>query len=158
MLLAPKSIGVTWCPGSIVRMGQLLQELKATHPIDPARIFIHGYSDGGTTALLTAAMNPGLFSAVACIHGIPSAEIGSRAEGKGLKGIRVFACGGGKDPFFPLTKFRSTCAALEKLGCTVKLHERPDAAHSYPSGLNETIAQFLSGGETKADEKKEPTK
>jgi photosystem II stability/assembly factor-like uncharacterized protein len=158
MLLAPKSIGPTWGLPCMHRLSQLIGELKAKYPVDPDKVFIHGYSDGGKMGLLLVTVTPKLFAAAACIHGITSPEIGNQQGGHREKGFRVFACGGGKDPFFPLAMVKQTCAALEKLGVTVKLVERPDAGHSYPSELNDSILEFMAGKMAKTDEAKKDDK
>ena len=147
IILAPKSRGPSWTPYCMVRIGQLVQELKAKYPVDAGKLYIHGYSNGGNTALLLASVNPGLFAAAACIHGFPSKAIAGRPEGQALKGTRVFACAGGKDPCFPLERVKETCTALEGIGVNVKLHERPEAAHSYPFDLQDQIIAFFNQAE-----------
>ena len=151
MILTPKSNGPSWSPYCMVRIGQLVGELKAKYPVDAARIYIHGYSNGGNTAALIASVNPGLFAAMACFHGFPSKAIAARQEGQNLKRTRVFACAGGKDPFFPLERVKETCAALKDIGVSVQLHERPDAAHAYPSDLNEKAVEFFNAVQEQQD-------
>ena len=143
MILAPKSIGPSWSPYCMVRIKQLMEELKQKYPVDAGKVFIHGYSNGGNTAALLASVNPGLFAAAACMHGFPTPAIADRQEGLNLKGTRIFAVAGGKDPCFPLERVQATCTALKAIGVQVTLHEKPEAAHSYPSEVHEKIIDFF---------------
>ena len=145
MILAPKSMGPTWTPYCMVRIVQLIEEFKAKYPVDAKRIYVHGYSNGGNTAALLASVNPGLFAAAVCIHGFPSRAIAARQEGQNLKGTRIFAVAGGKDPCFPLAQVKDTCEGLKEIGVQVTLHERPDAAHNYPSDLQDKLIEFFNG-------------
>ena len=73
MLLAPKSVDVTWSILQPERDARsvlgMLEEVCAEYAVDRSRIFISGLSDGGTYTYLLGLSRPELFAGIAPVAG-----------------------------------------------------------------------------------------
>ena len=53
ILVAPKSSDPgRWMPGDVALVDRLLAEVTSKYDVDPARVVVHGYQDGGALAFL----------------------------------------------------------------------------------------------------------
>lgn len=86
IILAPKSCGETWDVMSgpfgpdVRRIDRWLQRIFDWYPIDPVRIAIAGWSDGGSYALSLGVANGDLFHSIAAFA--PGVVRGARRVGK----------------------------------------------------------------------------
>jgi hypothetical protein len=72
MLLAPKSGDpAKWEPGEIALVQKLLDKVKSTYTVDPARVVLHGHEGGGTMAYMVTFRNREPIRAVAAIDATP---------------------------------------------------------------------------------------
>lgn len=143
LLLAPKSRGPTWSimapevdvPGVLAALDDIL----ASHAVDPARVFLTGLSDGGTFSYLLGLAEAMRFAALAPVAGVlpPSADTVLRA-GAG-RDLPLHVVHGVHDSIFPVATTRSTCALLERLGYDLAYTELPDWGHALTGHINETL-------------------
>ena len=57
--------------GEALSVKQMVDNVKANHSIDPARVFVTGFSAGGAFTNVMAAAYPDVFSAAASVAGVP---------------------------------------------------------------------------------------
>ena len=108
----------------------LVEELKRTQPVDPARVYLFGHSAGAVFGLYMTALESEYFAAVAVSAGAMrenNFQMLDEAERK----IPVALFVGTRDPFFPLPAVRATRDAYTKRGFTAELTEIPNHDHNY---------------------------
>lgn len=133
----------------------LVEELKATQPVDPRRVYLFGHSAGAVFGLFMAALESEYFAAVAVSAGAFNASnhaLLDEAERKTPVALFV----GTRDPFFPLPEVRRTRDAFAKRGFTAELTELPGHDHNYYSrsaDINAKAWEFLKAHELPADAK-----
>jgi poly(3-hydroxybutyrate) depolymerase len=130
--------------------GDLVEELKAKHPIDAKRVYIFGYSAGAVYALQLALMESEYFAAAAVFAGALDVASFSRID-RAKRKIPIALFVGTEDPFFPLVKVRATRNELSSRGFPVQLKEIAnhdnDQDHNYfplAHGINRDAWKFLS--------------
>lgn len=108
----------------------LVEELKTTQPVDPARVYLFGHSAGAVFGLYLTALESEYFAAVAVSAGAlrdKNFEMLDEAERK----VPVALFVGTKDPLFPLDAVRATRDAYKQRGFPVELTEIPNHDHNY---------------------------
>ncbi|HEX7317159.1 MAG TPA: dienelactone hydrolase family protein [Pyrinomonadaceae bacterium] len=108
----------------------LVEELKKTQPVDPARVYLFGHSAGAIFGLYMTALESEYFAAVASSAGAmrdKNFEMLDEAERK----IPVALFVGTRDPLFPVSVVRATRDAYKQRGFTVELTEVPNHDHNY---------------------------
>ncbi len=117
----------------------LLDEICATHKVDPQRIYLTGLSMGGYGTWSLALSHPERFAAVAPICGggevirVLLAQHGFSTPQKreALKNLPVWAIHGGKDTVVPPAESERIVQALKDFGASeVKLTIYPEATHN----------------------------
>ena len=68
---------------------ELIQEVERTVSVDPARVFIVGYSNGGFMAQRLACEFPGRFAAVVSIAGAQSLDVSDCQPAHGLHFLQI---------------------------------------------------------------------
>jgi predicted peptidase len=118
---------------------ELLNEVSASHKVDPQRVYLTGLSMGGFGTWDLALAHPERFAAVAPICGggevlpVLLAKLGfSTPERKAtLKGLPIWAFHGAKDNVVPPGESERMVHALKDLGAgDVKLTIYPEATHN----------------------------
>jgi predicted peptidase len=118
---------------------ELLNEISASHKVDPQRVYLTGLSMGGFGTWDLALAHPERFAAVAPICGggevlpVLLAKLGfSTPERKAtLKGLPIWAFHGAKDNVVPPGESERMVHALKDLGAgDVKLTIYPEATHN----------------------------
>jgi predicted peptidase len=118
---------------------ELLNEVSASHKVDPQRVYLTGLSMGGFGTWDLAVTHPEKFAAVAPICGggevlpVFLAKLGytSPARKEALKGLPVWAFHGAKDNIVPPTESERMVRALKDIGAgEVKLTVYPEATHN----------------------------
>jgi poly(3-hydroxybutyrate) depolymerase len=125
----------------------LVEELKATQPVDPARVYLFGHSGGATFGLYMAALESEYFAAVAVSAGALRDDDGVMLD-RAVRKTPIAIFVGTKDPFFPLDAVRRTRDAFAQRGFTVELTEIPGHDHNYyvrSAEINAKAWKFLKG-------------
>ena len=143
MLLAPKSIDVTWSipqPERDARsVAAMLEEVCGEYAVDRSRVYLSGLSDGGTFTYLLGLSRPELFAGIAPVaadfHGMMDNML-RRKQGQNLP---IYIVHGAHDHIFPVDSIRKGHALLSRLGYNAHYEELPDWGHSYCSGINERL-------------------
>lgn len=143
ILLAPKSLSVTWemTMGSADTQSVLamLREVSQEYAIDPARVYLTGLSDGGIFTYILGLEQHQLFAGLAPVAGAlhPIVDPMLR-EGRG-KTVPMLVIHGVHDFIFPVAFTRQTCQLLKDLGYQVQYEELPDWGHALTYSINERM-------------------
>lgn len=106
-------------------LDQLLDDVLARYPVDPARVYVTGYSMGGIGAWDMAIRHPQRFAAA-----IPIASRGeSYATICDMRDIPVWAFHGANDDVVALVRAEAIVKALRDCGGEVRLTVYPDTGH-----------------------------
>lgn len=143
MLLAPKSLDVTWSilrPGRDVRSVEaMLEEVCGEYAVDRSRVYLSGLSDGGTFTYLLGLARHELFAGIAPVAG----DLHGMADDMLLRGqgqnVPIYIVHGAHDHIFPVESAREGHAILTRMGYRVQYEELPDWGHSYCSEANEGL-------------------
>jgi phospholipase/carboxylesterase len=145
IVLAPESRASTW---DVIRGGfgldvefidAALDQVFGRHPVDPERIAISGFSDGGSYALSLGVTNGALF------RDILAFSPGFMAPTGQADTPRIFISHGVKDEVLPIESCsRRIVPRLESAGYDVEYREFPDG-HIVPADMvDAALARFLS--------------
>lgn len=108
---------------------ELIDSLAASNPIDRQRIYVSGFSMGGSTAWLAALARPDLFAAALPISAIAP----DRAEAATLAQLPVLALHGNADEENPIASDREMLLAIRAAGGRrARLREYAGLAHQPP--------------------------
>jgi phospholipase/carboxylesterase len=102
-----------------VALSRFLDEVRATYPVDPRRVYLFGFSQGGMMAYTQALTRPaGLAGVIAHSSYIPLAAIEAAAtiDAAGLRGKPFAVLHGLHDPLIPVAWARDT---LTRFGADV---------------------------------------
>lgn len=111
----------SWIPGVIAA---LTSKMIDQYRIDPDRVYLTGFSMGGSGTWNTACHYPDLFAAI-----VPLAGGGDAAHATGMKNMPIWAFHGAKDGSVPLTAGRAMVEAVENAGGHVRFTVYPDSSH-----------------------------
>jgi pimeloyl-ACP methyl ester carboxylesterase len=115
----PQAGDMWWNDDIRDKFGSLFDEILDTLNVDRSRIYITGFSNGGTAALYYAALWPKRFAAVVTMMGagvcIP--EVSRHLAGS--RDISILLLHGDKDPIIPVSCSRDTFNALKKVSKNV---------------------------------------
>ena len=143
MLLAPKSLDVTWSilqperdAASVVAM---LEEVCSEFAVDRSRVYLSGLSDGGTFTYLLGLSRPELFAGIAPVAGDLHGMMDSMLRQKQGAELPIYMVHGALDHIFPVETIRSGHALLTRLGYNARYEELPEWGHSYCSFVNERL-------------------
>lgn len=145
ILLAPESRGASWD----VRYGEFgvdvefidraLREVFRTCRVDPARVFIEGFSDGASYALSLGLTNGDLFSRVIAFS--PGFMRVKKAYGTPA----VFVAHGTRDAILPIEDTsRRLVPSLRRIGYAVRFREF-DGGHMVPPAIAREAVEWLEG-------------
>lgn len=118
----------------------VVEKIRAEHPIDPRRVYLFGHSAGAVFGLQMAALESEYFAAAAFHAGFISASYYSIFDFASRK-IPIALYIGTKDPLFPLAGARAMADALKAKGFPFTLTEIAGHKHDYPSRSEEINAQ-----------------
>ena len=134
-------------------MRDLIEALKARHPINPRRVYLFGHSAGAGFSLYMAVMESQYFAAVVAHAGRLPADALSLIEQAERK-IPVALIIGDRDPLFPGGEVRRTRDAFHAQGFPVELTEIAGHDHNYygrSREINRMAWNFLQGRELPSD-------
>jgi phospholipase/carboxylesterase len=164
--IAPYADNGLWYPGrfmeplesnepfltrSVERCHRLLQDASEGGRLDAGQLFIVGFSQGACIALEYALRHPDSCAAIVAFSGCLMGPAGTQwrqAEGKTLRGLRVFLTGSDMDEWIPEERTRQTAQVLASLGAEIEMHVYPSRPHMVSnlelaearSFLNSTLA------------------
>ena len=153
MLLAPKSLDVTWSilqPERDTRsVTAMLEEVCSEYEVDRSRVYLTGLSDGGTFTYLLGLGSPELFAGIAPVAGDFTGMMDDMLRRKQGIDLPICIVHGALDHIFPVEQIRRGHGLLERLGYRAHYEELPDWGHSNCTGVNEGVVmpwfESLSG-------------
>lgn len=108
---------------------ELIDAVAATHPVDQRRIYVTGFSMGGSTAWLAALARPGFFAAAVPVGAIAP----DRTRARELTQLPILAFHGDADTENPIASDRDMVAAIRSAGGrNVRLREYIGLEHQPP--------------------------
>ncbi|MCL2509293.1 MAG: prolyl oligopeptidase family serine peptidase [Oscillospiraceae bacterium] len=117
-----------WGPGIAADLMGLLEEITATYPVDPARIYITGVSMGGFGTWGMLRYYPGYFAAAVPICG--GWDLDDDVENAPvMKDVPIWAFHGTLDTAVPVARTSDMVDALKAVGGNVRYTEYPDEEH-----------------------------
>lgn len=108
---------------------ELIDAFVAAHPVDPQRIYVTGFSMGGSSAWLAALARPGFFAAAVPVGAIAP----DRAQAAALARLPILALHGDADTENPIASDREMIAAIRAAGGRrARLREYAGLEHQPP--------------------------
>jgi predicted esterase len=141
-----------------VFLRDLIEHLKANHPINPRRVYLFGHSAGAVFSLYMSLIESEYFAATAIHAGAFNAQ-GAKPIELAKRKIPLAIWVGANDQFFPLTTVRATRDALRAADFPVQLTEIPGHDHNYygrAPEINRQAWEFLRKHELSEDPRYEP--
>lgn len=120
-VLAPQAPpGISWGEEPVYRDTlDLLERFVSSHPdVDPDRLYVVGFSMGGTGAWTMLLRNPGLFAAAIPISGNADAFLSDRQAFAGIRHTPVLPVHSWDDPVAPVSGTMNAVAAMVAAGDT----------------------------------------
>lgn len=99
----------------------MIRETRRRFNVDDDRIFVGGHSDGGSGSFALAQRRPDTFAGFFSLCGHPLVGYGDGVNVwlENLKGSRVYAVNGARDPLYPSAKMKPIFDQCEALGAKV---------------------------------------
>ncbi|MDF1740490.1 MAG: dienelactone hydrolase family protein [Verrucomicrobiales bacterium] len=119
----------------------LLDELLATYPVDPERVYLSGVSLGAMGAWTFAAAAPDRFAAL-----IPICAHGPAGSAAALTDMPIWAFHGAKDYIVPIGPHRKLIEAIKGRGGNARLTVYPEGDHGSviaPTYKNPELIQWI---------------
>ena len=143
MLLAPKSLDVTWSilqpERDIASVTAMVDEVCTEYSVDRSRAFLTGLSDGGTYTYLLGLGRADQFAGIAPVAGDLHGMLDDMLRRKQGIELPIHIVHGALDHIFPVETIRSAHALLTRLGYNATYDELPHWGHSYCSYVNEQL-------------------
>jgi predicted esterase len=139
-----EGIGWSWGDSAEDIVRRSLEAAMTSVRIDESRIFLTGFSQGGTLTYEIALRHPHLFRGIAPIGA--GRRIPPRERLQLLAGARIYVGHGELEP--RLDEVRRMVARLDSIGCTVTLREYPGTGHGLPDSAKAELRhalEFLAG-------------
>jgi predicted esterase len=141
-----------WHANQVDNIHRVLARLKREYNVDESRIYLTGFSDGGTGAWFFGMRAPTAFSAILPLHG--SLEVLAHPDTGGdgqmylgnLVNRPVFATNGGLDPLYPAAAMERMMSRLDRAGVNLLFMPLPEAGHDlrwWPA-MRERIEMFVA--------------
>lgn len=148
LVLYPQAGGYWWKPEAARRLDAVLRDLFERYNIDRDRIYLTGFSNGGTGALYFASLWPHRFAAVVSLMGAGQCAEEVKAGLPNLGNLPLLFVHGENDPRIAPECSTSTHAALTELRHAFKpeLKILPNRAHDITLGSDDglTLAFFAN--------------
>ena len=129
-----------------------VRKVMATFGVDPARVLLTGFSQGGTYSYTFGLRNPDLFRAIAPVSGALVARPSREADAilQKARGQGVYIAHGATDDRIPVERARASRVRLEQAGFTVTYREVPQLGHFLPDGEPDRIWAWFNALTTQA--------
>jgi len=122
-----------WVFGDEKRVVDAVRQVMGAYRIDPGRVLLTGFSQGGVYTYTFGLRNPQLFRGLASVSGAlvarPSPEATAILER--AKGVPVYISHGNADIRIPVARARAARDRLEAAGFHVTYRETPYKGHSF---------------------------
>jgi len=130
-----------------------VDEAVAAYSLDPARVYLMGFSQGAIMSLYVALTAPKIVAGIVPMSGrlLPEAWA-ARAPDDALAGLPVFAVHGTRDTVLPVSEGRAVRDALSRLPVNLTYREY-DMAHQVTAENLSDIAAWLTA---RLDERGQP--
>jgi hypothetical protein len=115
LVLYPQAGDHWWTPGIRARVDALLGEVLREFNVDTNRIYIAGFSNGGTGALDFAQLWPQRFAGVVSLMGAGQCNPQVASGLKNLTNLPILFVHGGRDPRIEVACSRETFESLKRL-------------------------------------------
>ena len=112
----------SWNPELVIA---LIEHITTTFPIDRDRVYLTGFSMGGSGTWQTASQYPDRFAAI-----VPLSGGGNVQQAKRLKDMPIWAFHGAKDETVPMSESQAMVDAVRKCGGHVEFTVYPEEGHS----------------------------
>jgi phospholipase/carboxylesterase len=149
ILAAPTSIGPTWAltgddvdTPNILRM---LDVIRASWNVDPARLLLTGMSDGGTFSYVSGLEAGSPFTHLAPVSAAFHPLLAEACDPARVRGLPIHIVHGALDWMFPAAMAREAARSLAAAGAIVTYREIEDLSHTYPREMNAEILVWLTG-------------
>ena len=143
MLLAPKSVDVTWSvlrpPVDVRSITAMFEEVCQTYAVDRSRVYLSGLSDGGTYTYLLGLYRAEMFAGIAPIAGDFHYMIDDLLHQKQGIELPIYIVHGAHDHIFPVETIRDGHNLLKRIGYNSTYEELPDWGHAHTSSINEKL-------------------
>ena len=140
--LADGGPGWAWGAAADRVVRRALETLQRRVHVDPERIYLLGFSQGGAVTYLTAFAHPYLFRGVAPLGAYFDAAWLPAGDAAGtLAGLPVYIGHGALDRY--LDEARAAADTLAALGCRVRLEVYPDLGHRLPLPIDQELRRIL---------------
>lgn len=118
-----------------------IQKVMGMFSVDPGRVLLTGFSQGGTYSFTFGLRNPGTFRAIAPVSGGLIARPSPEAEAilRRARGLGVYIAHGAADDRIPVERARASRERLEQAGIVVTYREVPQLGHFFPEGEPDRI-------------------
>lgn len=133
-------------------VADVAREALATLPVDPRKLFLMGYSNGGMGVTRAAVRDPGLFQGLIYLSPVTEDDVfATRAFAASARGRRILFLSGGCDERIPRRLVTATAASLKQMGCNVqaKIYEREDhfLLFAQPQAVLDAIMEFMNAAD-----------
>jgi predicted esterase len=124
-----------WHRNQVENIFTVLERLKHEYNVDESRVYVTGFSDGGTGAFFFGMRAPTPFCAIMPLHGSLAvlAHPATGADGQMYPGNLVnrpmFATNGARDPLYPAAAMMPMMETLERAGVDLVYLALPLAGH-----------------------------
>ena len=121
---------------------ELVREVSRECAVDPRRVYLVGFSNGGDHALYLALAQSEFFAGAAILcaalrpRQLPMVDLPPRQ-------VPIFYVTAERDAIYPPTETRATSAALRRRGWPLRHREMRGEAHGYPAGFASEAWLFL---------------
>ncbi|MBM4031033.1 MAG: hypothetical protein FJ291_04525 [Planctomycetes bacterium] len=118
-----------------------IAKVMATFSVDPARVLLTGFSQGGTYSYTFGLRNPGTFRAIAPVSGALAARPSPQADDflQKARNMGVYIAHGAADDQIPVERARASRQRLEGAGLGVTYREILQLGHFFPDGEPDRI-------------------
>lgn len=140
---------VWWSDAGVGHLRSVVRDVKRRLPVDDDRIFLAGFSDGGSGCYYLAMAGASPFAGLLPMNGHPA--VASRGSGRQLylanaRTLPLFVAMTRDDPLYPASTVLPHLSALVDLGAPLHLVLYPEGGHQpvYFAEQSEAIARFVT--------------
>lgn len=141
--------GQVSAPALVAARGALegfLEDAMKIHPIDPERIVVLGFSQGGVMAYDLALGRPDRFRALIALSSwLPDAVVAGLAPDSARAALPTLLIHGTRDPMVAIAAARQSKARLESLGIQVAWGEYEMGHEIQPAALRDLLGWLAAG-------------
>jgi predicted esterase len=124
-----------WNASQADNISNLLDRVKRTYNVDESRVYVTGFSDGGTGVYFLGMRAATPWAACVPLHGQPIVLANSRVGADGqlyagnLANCPLYIVNGGRDPLYPAAEMVPFVELFRRAGTIVEFRPYPDAQH-----------------------------